>query len=128
VTDEKRKGLWRRVVATVWCSCSTIDFATKTTTTRANRLTSILLHTLLDKHMQLKDIQQPPDKELVDGQEILQTTPEVAKIEVMEAREEEGEEPTEVSIEIVRGAGDTRFCFALFSEESHVVFVGTNLF
>jgi hypothetical protein len=70
-------------------------------------LTSILLHTLLDQHVELEDIQEPAHKELVDGEEIFHPTPEVAKIEVVEARDEEGKKPAEVSIEIVRSTRNT---------------------
>jgi hypothetical protein len=51
--------------------------------------------------MQLKDIEQPSHKELVEGQQIFQTSPEVAEVEMMETREKESKEPAQVSIEII---------------------------
>jgi hypothetical protein len=51
--------------------------------------------------MQLEDVEQPPHKEFVDGQQIFQTSPEVAEIEVMETREKESKEPAQISIEII---------------------------
>jgi hypothetical protein len=51
--------------------------------------------------MELEDVQEPTHKELVDGQHVFQSSPEVAEIEVVEPREEEGKQPTEVGIEII---------------------------
>ena len=78
-----------------------MNFTTVATATRANWLASIFFHTLLDQHMELKDIEKPTHKEFVESEEILQPTPEVAKIEVMKAREEQGKKPAQVGVEII---------------------------
>jgi hypothetical protein len=77
--------------------------------------------------MELKDVQKPSHEELIRGDQILHPTPEVAQIEVVQPREEEGEDPAEVGVEVIRPTRDARLGLELSCHETRVILAWSDL-
>lgn len=88
----------------------------------------MFLHRLLNEHMHLECVQDPPCKYLIEGAEVFDPSPEIAEVEVMVPREEEGEGEGEVAEEKVDSRGSARLGLGhFFFIFLHVLLVGTDL-